>query len=93
MLQPRSIGGMELKPPEFAHITEALAAADGSTARVVCQGNDCAMSAAYLDSKVPQQMVGPVAGILARGPQDATASPEPGASPAAARTRSGWVPI
>src|ERR1700723_246472 len=31
MLQPRSIGGMELKPSDFSRVTEAIAAGDGST--------------------------------------------------------------
>ena len=31
MLQPRSIGGMEMKPSDFARVTEAISAADGST--------------------------------------------------------------
>ena len=30
MLQPRSIGGMEMKPSDFARVTEAISAADGS---------------------------------------------------------------
>ena len=68
MLQPRSIGGMEMKPAEFARVTEAIAAADGSTAWVVCQGNGCAMSAAYLDATVAREIFGPVDGILAWGP-------------------------
>jgi alkylation response protein AidB-like acyl-CoA dehydrogenase len=68
MLQPKSIGGMELKPSDFAHVTEAIAAADGSTAWVVCQGNGCSMSAAYLDPQVAREIFGPVDGILAWGP-------------------------
>lgn len=68
MLQPRSIGGMELKPSAFSQVTEALAAADASTAWVVCQGNGCAMSAAYLHPRVAKEMFGPADGILAWGP-------------------------
>jgi alkylation response protein AidB-like acyl-CoA dehydrogenase len=68
LLQPRSIGGMELQPTDFARVTEAIASADGSTGWVVCQSNGCAMSAAYLDSKIAQQMFGPIDGILAWGP-------------------------
>ena len=30
MLQPRSIGGMELKPSDFASVTEAISAADAA---------------------------------------------------------------
>jgi alkylation response protein AidB-like acyl-CoA dehydrogenase len=68
LLQPRSIGGLEMKPSDFARVTEAIASADGSTAWVVCQSNGCAMSAAYLDPAIAQQMFGPVDGILAWGP-------------------------
>lgn len=71
MLQPRSIGGMELKPSDFARVTEAISAADGSTAWVVCQGNGCSMSAAYLDPKVAKEIFGPIDGILAWGPPGA----------------------
>ena len=71
MLQPRSIGGMELKPSDFSRVTEALAAADGSVGWVTCQGNGCSMSAAYLDPRVARQMFGPVDGILAWGPPGA----------------------
>ena len=68
MLQPRSIGGMEMKPSEFASVTEAISSADGSTGWVVCQSNGCAMSAAYLDPPVAREIFGPVDGILAWGP-------------------------
>jgi alkylation response protein AidB-like acyl-CoA dehydrogenase len=77
MLQPRSIGGMELKPADFARVTEALAAADGSVAWVVCQSNGCAMSAAYLDPRVARDMFGSVDGILAWGPPGAPFEAEP----------------
>lgn len=76
MLQPRSVGGMELTPSAFAQVTEAVAAADGSTAWVVCQGNGCAMSAAYLDPKVAQAMFGHLDGILAWGPPGGPAEAE-----------------
>lgn len=68
MLQPRSVGGMELHPSVFAQVTEAIAAADGSTGWVTCQGNGCSMSAAYLDPAVAKAMFGPPDGILAWGP-------------------------
>jgi alkylation response protein AidB-like acyl-CoA dehydrogenase len=71
MLQPRSIGGMELKPSDFARVTEAISAADGSVAWVVCQSNGCSMSAAYLDPRVAKEMFGPIDGILAWGPPGA----------------------
>ncbi|HXT79789.1 MAG TPA: acyl-CoA dehydrogenase family protein [Acetobacteraceae bacterium] len=68
MLQPKSIGGMELPPLIFTQITEALASMDGSVGWVVCQSNGCSMSAAYLDPAVAREMFGPVDGILAWGP-------------------------
>ena len=71
MLQPRSVGGMELKPSDFARVTEALSRADGSVAWVVCQGNGCSMSAAYLAPNVAKEMFGPIDGILAWGPPGA----------------------
>ncbi|MDR3531131.1 MAG: acyl-CoA dehydrogenase family protein [Rhodopila sp.] len=71
MLQPRSIGGMEMKPSDFARVTEAISSADASTAWVVCQSNGCSMSAAYLDPGVAKEMFGPVDGILAWGPPGA----------------------
>jgi alkylation response protein AidB-like acyl-CoA dehydrogenase len=77
MLQPRSIGGMELKPSDFARVTEAISAADGSTAWVVCQGNGCSMSSAYLDPKIAREIFGPVDGILAWGPPGAPFEAEP----------------
>jgi alkylation response protein AidB-like acyl-CoA dehydrogenase len=77
MLQPRSIGGMELKPADFARVTEALAAADGSVGWVVCQSNGCSMSAAYLDPRVANEMFGPIDGILAWGPPGAPFEAEP----------------
>jgi len=68
MLQPRSVGGMELPPSVFAAATETLSSADASTAWVVCQGNGCAMSAAYLDPAVARSIFEPDDGILAWGP-------------------------
>ena len=77
MLQPRSVGGMELKPSDFARVTEAVASGDGSTGWVVCQSNGCSMSAAYLDPKVAREIFGPVDGILAWGPPGAPYEAEP----------------
>ena len=77
MLQPRSIGGMEMKPSDFSRVTEALARADGSTAWVVCQGNGCSMTSAYLDPRVAKEMFGPTDGILAWGPPGAPFEAEP----------------
>lgn len=68
MLQPKSVGGMELHPSIFAQVTEAISASDASTAWVVCQSNGCSMSAAYLDPADAKTMFGPPTGILAWGP-------------------------
>jgi indole-3-acetate monooxygenase len=68
MLQPRSIGGMELKPSVFSQVTEAIASVDGSTGWVTCQSNGCSMSSAYLDPKIAKEMFGHIDGILAWGP-------------------------
>jgi len=77
MLQPRSIGGIELKPSDFSRVTEAIAAADGSTGWVVCQSNGCAMSAAYLDPRVAREIFGQVDGILAWGPVGSPSEAQP----------------
>jgi alkylation response protein AidB-like acyl-CoA dehydrogenase len=77
MLQPRSIGGMEMKPSAFASVTEAVASADGSTGWVVCQSNGCSMSAAYLDPNVAREIFGSIDGILAWGPPGAPYEAEP----------------
>jgi len=77
MLQPKSIGGMELKPSEFARVTEAIASVDGSCGWVTCQSNGCSMSAAYLDPSVAREIFGPVDGILAWGPPGAPFEAEP----------------
>ncbi len=68
MLQPKFLGGMELKPSIFSRVTEAIASADASTGWVVCQGNGCSMTAAYLDRSVAEEMFGSIDGILAWGP-------------------------
>jgi len=77
MLQPRSIGGAELRPMSFAMVTEAIAAADASTGWVVCQNNGCSMSAAYLSPEVAREIFGPPTGILAWGPPGAPFEAQP----------------
>ncbi len=68
MLKTRSVGGMELKPSIFAQVTEAIAAADGSTGWVVCQSNGCATTSAFLEPHVAQEIFGRPDGIVAWGP-------------------------
>ena len=77
MLQPRSIGGAELRPVSFATVTETIAAADASTAWCVCQNNGCSMSAAYLSPEVAGEIFGPPTGILAWGPPGAPFEAQP----------------
>lgn len=68
MLQPRSLGGAELRPSAFSRVTEQIAMVDGSTAWVLCQGSGCSMSAAYLAPAQAREIFGPKTGILAWGP-------------------------
>ncbi len=68
MLQPRSLGGAELRPSVFSRVTEQIARVDGSTAWVLCQGSGCSMSAAYLAPEQAWEIFGPATGILAWGP-------------------------
>jgi indole-3-acetate monooxygenase len=77
MLQPRSIGGMEMKPSDFSRVTETISAADGSTAWVVCQSNGCSMSAAYLEPSVAREIFASIDGILAWGPAGGPTEAEP----------------
>jgi alkylation response protein AidB-like acyl-CoA dehydrogenase len=68
MLQPRFLGGAELRPVLFSRVTEALAQTNASVAWCIGQNNGCSMSAAYLDRDVAQEIFGPPTGILAWGP-------------------------
>jgi len=77
MLQPTWLGGLELTPTDFSQVTEAIAAADASVGWIVCQGNGCSMTAAYLDRPVAEAMFGPRDGILAWGPPGAPFEAEP----------------
>jgi indole-3-acetate monooxygenase len=69
MLLPRPYGGAELEPAQFHRTLEAIAALDASTAWCICQGNGCAMTAAYVDREVAEEVWGsdPKA-VLAWGP-------------------------
>ena len=68
MLKTQAVGGMELHPKTFSMVTEAISSIDASTAWVVCQGNGCSTSSAYLAPEVAQEIFGTVDGILAWGP-------------------------
>jgi alkylation response protein AidB-like acyl-CoA dehydrogenase len=69
LLLPRPFGGFETDPPTFFRVIEAVAKHDASTAWCLCQGNGCAMSAAYLDPEIAEEIWGrdPEA-VLAWGP-------------------------
>ena len=71
MLQPRFLGGAELRPVLFTQVTEALAQTNASVGWCVCQNNGCSMTAAYLNREVATEMFGPPTGILAWGPPGA----------------------
>jgi len=69
LLLPRSSQGIETDPMTFFHVIEAIARDDASTAWCLSQAGGCAMSAAYLDLPVAQEIFGndPRA-VLAWGP-------------------------
>ena len=77
LLQPRSLGGAELRPVVFTQVTEALAEADASVAWCVGQNNGCSMSAAYLGEAAACEIFGPPTGILAWGPPGAPYEAQP----------------
>ena len=69
LLLPRALGGGEVDPATFVQITEAIAAADASTAWVVCQTTGCSMVSAYLAPDVAREIFGD-GGVLAWGPPE-----------------------
>ena len=73
LLQPASVGGLELDPVSYVPIIEEIASHDASTAWCLGQNNGCSMTAAYLDPAVARDIFGPADGILAWGPGPATA--------------------
>ena len=74
LLLPKPYAGEEISPPEFCQIIEAVAQIDASTAWCLCQANGCAMSAAYVDEAVANQIWGEDSrGVLAWGPGKGTA--------------------
>ncbi len=77
MLKTKDVGGLEIRPSIFAQVTEALAAADGSAAWVVCQSNGCSTASAYLEADVAKAIFGRPDGILAWGPPSASATAQP----------------
>jgi alkylation response protein AidB-like acyl-CoA dehydrogenase len=78
LLQPRSVGGLELDPLNYVPVIEEIASYDASTAWCLGQNNGCSMTAAYLEPSVARDIFGPDDGILAWGPGPATIERVPG---------------
>lgn len=79
MLMPEAQGGLEVDPPTFMAAIEAAAMLDASTAWCLCQGNGCAMVAAYLSHEAGQEIFGrEKRAVLAWGPGKAEARAVPG---------------
>src|ERR1700689_3108881 len=66
-LLPQSLGGAEAPPEVFMQVLEEIAKADASTAWCLGQCSVCAMTAAYLDHDVADQIFNSTPGILAWG--------------------------
>jgi len=74
LLLPRDVGGIETPLPVFFSVIEAIARYDGSAAWCVCQGNACAMLAAYLDHSFAASIwADDPSAVLAWGPTKAEA--------------------
>jgi alkylation response protein AidB-like acyl-CoA dehydrogenase len=71
LLLPRSLGGAELRPAQFAAIVEEIARHDASAAWCLGQACGCTMSAAHLDPMAAREVFAPPRGILAWGPPGA----------------------
>jgi indole-3-acetate monooxygenase len=68
LLLPRTNGGIETDPITFFHVIETIARADASTAWCLSQAGGCAMTAAYLDLPVAQEIFAGPRSVLAWGP-------------------------
>jgi alkylation response protein AidB-like acyl-CoA dehydrogenase len=68
LLMPRTNQGIETDPITFFHVIETIARADASTAWCLSQAGGCAMTAAYLDLPVAQEIFGDARSVLAWGP-------------------------
>jgi len=68
LLMPRTNQGIETDPITFFHVIETIARADASTAWCLSQAGGCAMTAAYLDLPVAQEIFGSADAVLAWGP-------------------------
>ena len=66
-LLPRSVGGHEVSLETFMQMQEEIAKADASTAWCLGQCSVCAMTAAYLEPDVANEIFNTPPGILAWG--------------------------
>lgn len=77
MLLPKPFGGGEVHPACFHQVMSEVAQYDASTAWCLGQGNGCAMTAAYLDPEVSDEIWGKdPSAVLAWGPGKATIAEE-----------------
>ena len=67
LLLPRSFGGYELKPAEYAQCIEAIAMGDASTAWCMNQGSGCSMASAYLAPEIAHEVWDNPRAVLAWG--------------------------
>ena len=68
LLMPKTSNGIETDPITFFHVIETISRADASTAWCLSQAGGCAMTAAYLDLPVAQEIFGGPRSVLAWGP-------------------------
>jgi alkylation response protein AidB-like acyl-CoA dehydrogenase len=69
LLLPRSANGLETDPVNFFHVIETIARGDASTAWCLSQAGGCAMTAAYLEPAVTQEIfASDPRAVLAWGP-------------------------
>ncbi len=68
-LLPRALGGEELPPHDHVRVTEAIAAADASTAWCIGQASGCSLAAAYMQPEIAREIWGPADAVVAWGAQ------------------------
>jgi alkylation response protein AidB-like acyl-CoA dehydrogenase len=68
LLMPRTNGGIETDPVTFFHVIETISRADASTAWCLSQAGGCAMTAAYLELPVAEEIFSGPRSVLAWGP-------------------------
>src|SRR5260370_15245311 len=85
VLLPQSLGGAEASLEAFMQMQEEVAKADASTAWCLGQCSVCAMTAAYLDPDVANEIFNVAPGILAWGAINHEVQVVPGGYKASAR--------